>query len=63
MPRDNAMRPFSRLRARAASDMSEGMLKTKCRTAQTNDRATASAATTPSASISETLYSTPRQVT
>src|SRR5208337_3931348 len=61
-PRDTAASPFSRRRARAAKAISGGMRKTKRRTPQTIDQTIATAATAPNASISETLYSTPRQV-
>ena len=62
MPRERAANPFSRLCARVVTETTEGMRKTKRNTPQTMEIAIASAATTPSASISETSYSTPLHV-
>ena len=62
MPRDRAWNPFSRLRARAPIETSEGTRKTKRSTPHTIASAIASASTAPSANMSETSYSWPRQV-
>ena len=63
MPRDKAWKPFSRLRACAPTETSEGMRKTKRSRPQTIAIAIASARTAPSANSNETSYCSPRQVT
>ena len=63
MPRDKAWKPFSRLRAFAPTETSEGMRKTKRSRPHTTAIAIASARTAPSANMSETSYCSPRQVT
>ena len=53
MPRDSAVKPFSRRRARLASATSEGSRKTKRKTPQSSAIRIASATTAPIAVISD----------